>query len=212
VASDSPDDFYALLGVDPDIDRAQLRRVWRRIALRWHPDRAGPSTTALFQKLSVAYAVLSDPDTRAAYDRERGPPAKRSSAGDEGTSPPAAPPRGRPSNDMLWRVSGSLKALLARGIARRADDDVLELLLNAQEAAEGGMVTVSLRVAVRCLACRGKAAACVRCGGQGFVYQLFSAWVAVPAGAVDGTILVPPDQIRGMLRPVRFRVRVGAGP
>ncbi|HVI23349.1 MAG TPA: J domain-containing protein, partial [Myxococcales bacterium] len=70
--ADPPEDYYALLGVDPDVDAVQLRRIWRQLALRWHPDRAGPSATATFQKLSIAYAVLSDPAARAEYDQARG--------------------------------------------------------------------------------------------------------------------------------------------
>src|SRR4051812_27463848 len=124
-----PDDYYALLGVDPGADAAQLRRVWRRLALQWHPDRAGPSATATFQKLSIAYAVLSDPIARAEYDLERGATARRPEA--------KAPPRPVPP-DPLWRLSRSLEGLLARGIARLAEDDVVELFLNRQEVERGG--------------------------------------------------------------------------
>ena len=65
------DDYYALLGIDAEADGAELRRAWRRLALRWHPDRAGPGATATFQKILAAYTVLSDPVARAAYDRRR---------------------------------------------------------------------------------------------------------------------------------------------
>src|SRR3954470_6278207 len=100
MGSDPSEDYYSLLGVEIDIDRAQLRRVWRRLALRWHPDRAGPEATATFQKLSVAYAVLSDPIARAAYDRQRRTPPKRPIH-----AAPAERPRRRAPPDMLWRLS-----------------------------------------------------------------------------------------------------------
>src|SRR5690242_2275665 len=132
MGSEPAEDYYSLLGVEADVDRTQLRRAWRKLALRWHPDRAGVAATATFQKLSVASAVLSDPIARAAYDRQRGPRPKR--------KPPAGPPRRRAPPDMLWRLSGSLKALLAQGIARRAEPDLIELTLSRREAAEGGMV------------------------------------------------------------------------
>ena len=74
------DDYYALLGVDEDASGAALRHAWRRLAQRWHPDHAGPDTTAIFQKLAAAYAVLSDPIARAAYDRRRGTTARYASA------------------------------------------------------------------------------------------------------------------------------------
>ena len=204
-----PEDYYALLGVAPDIDRAQLRLAWRRLALRWHPDRAGPGSTAAFQKLSVAYAILSDPVARAAYDRERGPSAERSGGHSGGAaSAPFTAPRGRAPSDMLWRVSGSFKALLACGIARRAEADVIELFLTPREAAQGGMVTISMRVPVRCLLCGGRRPACERCGGKGAVYQLYSAWLAVVPEIADGTLLAPTAMLGGMLRPVRFRIRI----
>jgi DnaJ-class molecular chaperone len=195
MGSDSSEDYYALLGVEPGVERAQLRRVWRLLALRLHPDRAGPGCTAVFQKISVAYGVLSDPVARAAYDRQRG-------------TPPRSPPRRRAPAEMLWRVSGSLKQLLACGIARRAESDVIELVLSAHEASQGGMVTISMRVPVRCLLCGGRGGPCARCAGKGAVYQLYSAWLAVPPEVVDGALLAPSATLGGMLRPVRFRMRV----
>jgi molecular chaperone DnaJ len=209
MGSDPSEDYYALLGVEANIDRVRLRRVWRRLALRWHPDRAGPGSTAFFQKISVAYGVLSDPVARAAYDRRRGTPFERSSArnGAPASARPG-PARRRAPAEMLWRVSGSLKALLTCGIARRAEDDLLELFLTAKEAAQGGMVTISMRVPVRCLLCGGRAGWCDRCGGKGAVYQLFSAWLAVPPQVADGVLLSPSAKLSGMLHPVRFRVRV----
>jgi len=200
MGSEPSEDYYFLLGVEVDVDRAQLRRAWRKLALRWHPDRAGVEATATFQKLSVAYAVLSDPVARAAYDRQRGTRPKR--------KPPTEPPRRRAPPDMLWRVSGSLKALLTLGIARRAEPDLIELTLSRREAAEGGMVTISMRVPVRCLLCRGRKPACERCGGKGTVSQLYNAWLAVPAEVPDGAILTPSATLGGMLRPVKFRLRV----
>jgi DnaJ-class molecular chaperone len=202
---DPSDDYYALLGIDVDTDRARLRRVWRRLALRWHPDRAGPGATAFFQKISAAYAVLSDPVARAAYDRRR--PARN---GDAATPPPVTTPRRRAPRVMLSRLSGPLKALLTLGAARRAEGDVIELFLNAEEAAQGGMVAISMRVPVRCSACHGGAGSCPGCGGRGTVQELFSAWLAVPPGVADGAMLAPSELLRGMTRPVRFRMRVRA--
>jgi curved DNA-binding protein CbpA len=185
MGGDPSDDFYALLGIDADANGAQVRRVWRKLALRWHPDRAGPGATATFQKLSAAYAVLSDPVARAAYDRRRVPPAK---------SAPPATPRRRAPGVMLQRLSGSLQALVACGVARRVGSDVIELSINAEEAAQGGMVTISMPVPVR--------------RPEGIIDELFSAWLALPPEVSDGAILHPSVPLRGMVQPVRFRIRV----
>jgi len=209
VAVDRSDDFYALLGIEGDAGAAELRRAWRRLALRWHPDRAGPGATATFQRISAAYAVLSDPVTRAAYDRRRGAAVRRSAPrSGAAVGVPAAATRRAPGV-MLVRLTGSLEALLACGIARRAGGDVIELFLNPQEAAQGGMVTISMRVQIRCRECEGLgAASCVRCGARRTVDELFSAWLAVRPGLADGTLLAPSALLRGMVRPVSFRIRI----
>jgi molecular chaperone DnaJ len=183
VGDDPPEDHYALLGVAASADEVELRRAWRRIARRWHPDRAGAGATATFQRISAAYLVLSDPIARASYDRRRG------------TAPaPAATPARRAPATMLSRVSGPLVSLLACGIARHAERHVIELHLEPEEAAEGGIVTISMRVPVRT--------------GDTVGEDLFSAWLTVPAGVADGTVLTPSVLLRGMVDPVRFRIRV----
>ena len=71
------DDFYALLGVEDRADVVELRRAWKQLALRWHPDRAGDDATAAFQRLSAAYAVLSDPVARAFPEARYRAPTRR---------------------------------------------------------------------------------------------------------------------------------------
>jgi hypothetical protein len=106
---------------------------------------------------------------------------------------------------MLPRQSGSLNALLAGGTARRAEPGVIELHLNGAEAEQGGMATISMRVPIRCPEC---STGCAHCGGKGSTEELFSAWLAVPPGVADGAMLEPSERLRGMLRPVHFRMRV----
>ena len=110
---------------------------------------------------------------------------------------------------MLSRVSAPLNALLARGVAVMADDGVIELFLERQEVEEGGMVTISMRVAVHCPHCATAvaAASCWRCDGARTIDDLFSAWLAVRPGVADGTILHPSAQLPSVVRPVTFRVR-----
>ncbi|MCU1427145.1 MAG: hypothetical protein JWL83_1145 [Actinomycetia bacterium] len=211
--TDSSVDYYAVLGIDEEADDSELRRAWRRLAMEWHPDRAGPAATATFQKIVAAYTVLSNPVARAEYDRHRrrAAPARRPAerAPDAASAPPTAPRRRAPGV-LIHRLSSSLIALLARGVARHAEDDVIELFLNAEEVAEGGMVTISMRVPVHCPACTAHATgSCVQCGTSRTIEELFSAWLAVPPGVAEGTVLKPSVLLRGMICPVSFRVRLG---
>ena len=188
------DDYYALLGVSKTIAHGDLRRAWRKLALRWHPDRAGAGATASFQKIQSAYAVLSDPLSRAAYDRR------------QSAVPPAV--RGRAPGIKLSRLCGNINGLFACGIAVRTGGDIIELYLTEEETATGGMIELAMRVQVRCPACVGKGTApCDKCGGKRVVDDLFAAWLAVPPGVQDGEILPPSAYLPGMLKRVLFRVR-----
>ena len=116
-----------------------------------------------------------------------------------------APERRRAPAVLLQRLCGTLDQLLARRLARHADGDVIELLVDDEEAAQGGMVTVAMRVPVRC-ACDPRPP-CPRCGGAGTVDELFSAWLAVPPDVAEGTVLTPSAWLPGMLNRVYVRVR-----
>ncbi|KZF26678.1 DnaJ-domain-containing protein [Xylona heveae TC161] len=69
----SSHDFYALLGVDATANESELRRSYRRAALKYHPDKNAdnPSAVETFHLLQIAYDVLSDAAVRAAYDNAR---------------------------------------------------------------------------------------------------------------------------------------------
>ena len=87
--------------------------------------------------------------------------------------------------------------------------DIIELFLNADEASTGGMVTIPMRVPVRCQACGADSSRpCNRCAGKRVVDELFSAWLAVPPGVRDGEILPPSAYLPGMVQRVLFRVRL----
>lgn len=63
-------DYYDILGVPPKADAGEIRKAYRLLALKWHPDRnpSDPWATSRFLRLGEAYRVLSDPARRAAYD------------------------------------------------------------------------------------------------------------------------------------------------
>ena len=60
-------EFYEILGVPKDVDAKTLKKTYRKLALKHHPDRGGDETT--FKKISVAYEILSDPEKKEKYDR-----------------------------------------------------------------------------------------------------------------------------------------------
>ena len=92
--------YYAILGILPTASQADIRSTYRLLAKRYHPDKSG-GRAFLFSRVSEAHEVLSDPNRRKAYDRQRRPVAP-------GKSPPRpaaksaarqqpAPPRQKPA-------------------------------------------------------------------------------------------------------------------
>ncbi|KPA76684.1 dnaj chaperone-like protein [Leptomonas pyrrhocoris] len=61
-------DFYAVLEVDHDASQEDIKRSYHRLALRYHPDKAGPEGAAKFKEVNTAYEVLSDPQKKSIYD------------------------------------------------------------------------------------------------------------------------------------------------
>ncbi|CAM9538754.1 unnamed protein product [Ectocarpus sp. 6 AP-2014] len=97
---------YDVLGLERDASDEDIKRVYRKLALFWHPDKNTPETreeaTEVFRLVTEAYAVLGDPKRKEKYDREGHPPTastagsaatdKRSSPGVAPTAPPAPTP------------------------------------------------------------------------------------------------------------------------
>jgi DnaJ-class molecular chaperone len=179
------DDHYAVLGVGSTVGMTEIRRAYRQLALRHHPDRAGAAATAHFQRIVEAYRVLSDPTARSSYD------ADRRAAPPLGRSAPAPRPAGAPPVDnLLVRVSGSLDTLLARRIARHGPPGVIDLHLTPDEARSGGTAAIWVTLQVPCPTCGGVASPgrvwCQRCEFEGAVMDQVTLYLPIPPYVPDG--------------------------
>jgi molecular chaperone DnaJ len=203
------EDHYALLGVPRSATRAELRRAYRLLALQLHPDRAGYGSTMMFQRVAEAYRVLSDPVSRAEYDRQL------SAAEAPPTRPlPGTDGRHRPirRDDLVARLSGPIDVLMGRSAARRAADGIIELLLNSAEQARGGTAAIEVPVEITCPTCAGVASVhsvwCSRCEYAGQVTEVVAIAVDIPAAVPDRTTFVFATDPAGNFPPLRVRVRL----
>jgi curved DNA-binding protein len=64
-------DYYEILGVSKDADAKEIKKAYRKLAMKYHPDKNknNPEAEAKFKEITVAYDVLSDPEKRKKYDR-----------------------------------------------------------------------------------------------------------------------------------------------
>lgn len=165
-------DYYQLLGVGRDVDGEELKKAYRKAALRYHPDRNPGDKVAeeKFKELSEAYQVLSDPEKRAQYDRfghaafEQGGPGAGGGFGFSGNF-----------EDIFGDIFGDF---FGGGRTRRARGEDLSYALDVsfEEAAFGTEKTIAVPRRVRCTPCQGSGAkagtqprTCSTCRGSGQV-------------------------------------------
>jgi molecular chaperone DnaJ len=161
-------DHYEVLGIDRAASSGEIKAAYRRLALKWHPDR-NPGDRAAeerFKEVSIAYAVLGDDDKRAHYDRFGASMAD---------TPFGVDTNLRSATDFFDAIFGDLFGL---GRKRSAGQDLRYTLeLDFEEAALGCEKTIRFQRQEDCRACSGTGAeggaaglvACNRCGGQGYV-------------------------------------------
>jgi curved DNA-binding protein CbpA len=114
-------DLYALLGVEKNADLAAIKKAYRKLALKHHPDRNGGSKESeeTFREITAAYSILSDEKLRRAYDLQKARPAPQAAPGGAYTAPA---PQGNDGwaevrkkyeavkNSYFWRASERRRA------------------------------------------------------------------------------------------------------
>ena len=177
-------DYYEVLGVAKDADDATIKKAYRKLAMKYHPDRNPDNKEAeeKFKEIGEAYEVLSDADKRAAYDRMGHDAFKRGGMGGAGgaggfggfTDP----------MDIFAQMFGGMGFGFGGGRQQRRSDprqpgsDLrFDLELTLEEAAHGCDKTITLERLVPCDACNATGSkdgasgykTCSTCGGTGVV-------------------------------------------
>jgi molecular chaperone DnaJ len=162
-------DYYEILGVGAQASEADLKRAFRGLAMQYHPDKNPGNKEAeeRFKEINEAYAVLSDPDKRAHYDRF-------------GTAPGTTPGGFEGGFGSLFEdifenfLGGRGRGGRTRGM--RGEDLQYELKITLEEAAAGLETKVQIPRLETCDTCGGtgsepgtRKVACETCGGRGEV-------------------------------------------
>jgi molecular chaperone DnaJ len=171
-------DYYDVLGVAPGAGADEIKRAYRQLARRYHPDISGDERGAAFLEVSRAYEVLRDPERRRSYDANLVTGSRADWLGDEvAIDFPSV-------SSVLDRMRDSFF-----GGAREASLSA-EIVVTPQEAFWGTSVALHLPLRRTCPRCGGRGEVwsewCAACGGGGEVAKTHEMRLRIPAGVREG--------------------------
>jgi molecular chaperone DnaJ len=171
-------DYYEILGVSRNADADELKQAYRRLARKFHPDvNKAPEAEDRFKEINLAYEVLSEPETRARYDRfgEAGVGSAASAGGYQDFTDMGG------IADIFESFFGGFGGASGQGTRRRSaatrgDDLRFDLKLEFREAIFGGEKQIRIAHLENCGTCQGSGSkpgtrpqTCSTCQGGGQV-------------------------------------------
>jgi molecular chaperone DnaJ len=167
-------DYYEVLGVSRGASEAELKAAYRKLAMKWHPDRnpGDKDCEHHFKEINEAYDVLRDGDKRAAYDRFGHAAFEQGMGG-----PGFGADFGTTFSDIFEGIFGMAGARGGRASGRERGADLrYNMEITLEEAFLGKAAQVRIPTSVTCEACSGSGAkagtqpkTCKTCGGHGRV-------------------------------------------
>ena len=222
--------YYEILGVDRDADAAAIKKAYRKLAVKYHPDKNPGDKEAedKFKELGEAYEALSDPDKRAAYDRY-GHSAFQGPGGGGGGG--FHDPMDIFSQIFGGSFGGGFEDIFGggggrkRGGKQRGSDLRYDLEISLEEAATGVEKELEIERNVACDTCKasgskgdGGVKTCSSCGGHGVVARqagIFIQQTTCPECRGAGEKIENPcDECQGqgrVERDSRIKLRIPAG-
>jgi molecular chaperone DnaJ len=191
-------DYYDVLGVDKGASAAEIKKAFRRVAMKFHPDRnpEGADAEDKFKEAQEAYEILGDDDKKAAYDRF-------GHAGVDGNSGGGQRGGGGGFGDVFGDVFGDIfGGGGGRGGPARGSDLRYDLQLDLEDAVRGKTVQIDVPTMTACDPCDGSGArrgsspvTCTTCNGAGQVRMsqgFFSVQQACPQCRGRGQMISDP--------------------